>query len=82
LKRRDLTFIIVIAVLLLAAVSSFEMALRDVPEVPQDVEIGADSPSLSASATPLPHTAEPTQPAATAVVTVKPDDAQPATASG
>lgn len=47
MNGRDLTSIIGIAVLLLAAVSGVEMALRGLPEVPQEAGNRAAAPSLS-----------------------------------
>ena len=77
MNRRDLIMITGIALLLLAAVSAFEMTLRGVPEVLRDFEIvtskgdqtnlpAIDHASASATARPNPATADPTQPEATA----------------
>lgn len=47
MNKRDLLMITGIAILLLAAVSGFELALRGVPEIPQAVEQRSAGPSLS-----------------------------------
>ena len=79
MNKHDLIMIIGIAILLMASVAGFELALRGLPEVLQDIDTRSVTSSLSASATPLPQTAAPTQPAATAVATEQPDEALPAT---
>ena len=47
MNRRDLVMIMLIAILLLAAVTGFELMLRGVPEIMQDGEQSAAKPSLS-----------------------------------